>query len=87
MMKGYDVLSKSRNNTMYTFFYIIFSIWPWRILFGIALGIVFGFAIGTQGMNTSGAVMLWIMLMFTGWWLAYFPAKMTTAFLKKAFTK
>jgi len=72
---------------MYTFFYTIFSIWPWRILYGIALGIALGFAIGTQGMNIGGAIMLWIMLIFSGWWLAYLPAKLTANLLKKAFTK
>ncbi|QTA79871.1 Uncharacterized protein dnl_21530 [Desulfonema limicola] len=80
-------MAKQKNNLMYTFFYTIFSIWPWRIVFGIGIGTLLGLSIGTRGMNTGGAVMLWIMLMFTGWWLAYFPAKLTTDFLKKALTK
>jgi len=86
-MKGYDILSKKTNNIMYTFFYTIFSIWPWRTLYGIILGIIAGIGIGTSGMNIAGAVMFWIMLIFAGWWVAYLPAKITTSFLKKAFTK
>lgn len=72
---------------MYTFFYTIFSIWPWRIFYGFALGIAIGLGLGTEGMNIGGVIVLWIMLMFSGWWLAFYPAKLTADLLKKVFTK
>ncbi|GBC60407.1 hypothetical protein DENIS_1359 [Desulfonema ishimotonii] len=76
-------MARQTGGMLYTFFYLLFSVWLWQALYGIGLGLGMGFGIGTQGMGKGGAIVLWMMVMGCGWWLARYPALWTTRLLKK----
>lgn len=72
---------------LYMFFYMIFSDWLWRILYGAAIAVALGHAIGTEGFSKGGIVMIWIMTAGCAWWIAYAPASVTARLLRKAIVR
>jgi energy-coupling factor transporter transmembrane protein EcfT len=82
---GGNTLQNHPRKFLYTFFYLLFSVWVWRLAIGIGIGWALVTAIDTGHLSVPGQIVFSIMAMVMGWWVAYFPARMVTRFLKWIF--
>jgi hypothetical protein len=76
-------LSKRPLTPVYVIFYILFSPDAWRILIGIGLAFLLApQIIQSRGLNPAGQVMVWVMIITTGWAVSAIPGKKIAEFLK-----
>lgn len=78
-------MNDKKNSVTYYFFYLLFSEDTWRVMAGFIFAVFTGPKIAMQRqLGTGGEIMLWLMLLVIGWWLAAWPAKKIAGGLRAA---